>query len=154
MIGLSTYRSDEFGSLLLFTLLGLWGLIEKRGLTAGISFGLAAAIKGDLVKGIGHSAEEQLPGLENIPPVAATIPKFFVGAWTIMLAPSGTPDPIIRKVSKDMWTALNAPEVKDKYQANGAFIKFMSPEDTTKFVQDEQTTWRPILEQVARETPK
>ena len=65
-------------------------------------------------------------------------------------APSGTPDPIIRKVSKDMWTALNAPEVKDKYQANGAFIKFMSPEDTTKFVQDEQTTWRPILEQVAK----
>jgi tripartite-type tricarboxylate transporter receptor subunit TctC len=116
--------------------------------------GLAAAIKGDLVKGIGHSAEERLPGLENIPPVADTIPKFFVGAWTIMLAPSGTPDPVIRKVSKDLWTALNDPEVKNKYQANGAFIKFMSPEETTKFVQDEQTTWRPILEQVARETPK
>ena len=57
---------------------------------------------------------ERLPGFENMPTVAETIPNFFVGAWTIMLAPSGTPDPIIRKVSNDLWTALNDPEVKDQ----------------------------------------
>src|SRR5829696_7697457 len=57
--------------------------------------GLAAALKGDLIKGLGHSATDRLPGFENLPQVAETIPGFFVGAWTLMLAPTGTPDPIV-----------------------------------------------------------
>jgi hypothetical protein len=42
--------------------------------------------------------------------------------------------------------------VKTKYQANGAFLLKMSPEETAAFTQKEQTTWRPILEQVAKMT--
>ena len=116
--------------------------------------GLAAAIKGDLIKGLADTALERLPGFENLPTVAETVPDFFVGAWTVLLAPLGTPDPIIRKVNADLWTALNDPEVKTKYQANGAFLRNMTPEEVTAFVQNEQKTWRPILEQVAKETPK
>jgi tripartite-type tricarboxylate transporter receptor subunit TctC len=116
--------------------------------------GLAAALKGNLIKGLADTSLERLPGFENLPTVAETIPNFFVGAWTVMLAPSGTPDPIVRKVSADLWTALNDAEVKTKFAANGAFVKHMTPEQVTEFVQSEQKTWRPILEQVARETPK
>ena len=116
--------------------------------------GLAAALRGDLIKGLADTSLERLPGFENLPTVAETIPGFFVGAWTIMLAPSGTPDPIVRKVSADLSTALKDPEVKSRFQANGAFVKQMTPEQVTAFVQSEQKTWRPILEQVANETPK
>src|SRR5258705_11233634 len=89
--------------------------------------GLAAALKGDLIKGLADTSLERLPGFENLPTVAETIPGFFVGAWTGMLAPTGTPDPIVRKVSTDLWTALNDPEGKSKFQANGAFVKHMTP---------------------------
>jgi tripartite-type tricarboxylate transporter receptor subunit TctC len=116
--------------------------------------GLAAALRGDLIKGLADTSLERLPGFENLPTVAETIPGFFVGAWTVMLAPVGTPDAIVRKVSADLWTALNDAEVKSKFQANGAFVKHMTPEQVTAFVQSEQKTWRPILEQVANETPK
>jgi tripartite-type tricarboxylate transporter receptor subunit TctC len=116
--------------------------------------GLAAALRGDLIKGLADTSLERLPGFENLPTVAETVPEFFVGAWTVMLAPTGTPDPIVRKVSADLWTAVNDPEVKSKFQANGAFVKQMTPEQVTAFVQSEQKTWRPILEQVVRETPK
>lgn len=116
--------------------------------------GLAAALRGDLIKGLADTSLERLPGFESLPTVAETIPEFFVGAWTVMLAPTGTPDPIIRKVSADLWTAVNDPEVKSKFQANGAFVRHMTPEQVTAFVQSEQKTWRPILEQVAREIPK
>ncbi len=63
-------------------------------------------------------------------------------------------DAIVRKVNADLWTALNDPDVKTKYQANGAFLRYMKPEQVTEFVQEQQKTWRPILEQVARETQK
>ena len=116
--------------------------------------GLAAAIKGDLIKGLADTALERLPGFENLPTIAETVPDFFVGAWAIMVAPLGTPDPIVRKVNADLWTALNDPDVKTRYQANGAFLRKMSPEETTAFVQEQQKTWRPILEQVAKMSQK
>jgi tripartite-type tricarboxylate transporter receptor subunit TctC len=116
--------------------------------------GLAPALRGNLIKGLADTALERLPGFENLPTIAETIPGFFVGAWAVLVAPTGTPDPIIRKVNKDFWAALNDPEVKAKYQGNGAFLRYMTPEQVTEFVQDQQKTWRPILEQVARETPK
>ena len=116
--------------------------------------GLAAALQGNLIKGLANTSLERLPGFENLPTVAETIPGFFVGAWTIMLAPMGTPDAIIRKVNADLQTALEDPDVKSKFAANGAFVRHMTPEQVTEFVQSEQKTWRPILEQVNRETAK
>jgi len=116
--------------------------------------GLAAALKGNLIKGLADTSLERLPGFEDLPTVAETVPNFFVGAWNVMLAPNGTPDAIVRKVHTDLRAALDDPEVRSKFQANGAFVKHMSPEEVTAFVQLEQKTWRPILEQLNRDTPK
>jgi tripartite-type tricarboxylate transporter receptor subunit TctC len=116
--------------------------------------GLAAALKGDLIKGLAATSLERLPGFEDLPTVAETLPGFFVGAWTVIVAPLGTSDAIVRKVNADLRVALEDPEVKSKFQANGAFVKHMTPEEVTAFVQSEQRTWRPILEQVNREATK
>ena len=116
--------------------------------------GLAPSLKGDLVKGLAATSLERLPGFENLPTIAETVPGFFVGAWAIMVAPLGTPDAIIRKVNIDLRTALEDPEVTAKFQANGAFMRYMAPDQVTAFVQDQQKTWRPILEQVAKDAAR
>jgi tripartite-type tricarboxylate transporter receptor subunit TctC len=113
--------------------------------------GLAAALQGDLIKGLAATSLQRLPGFENLPTVAETVPGFFVGAWNVMLAPNGTPEAIVRKVSTDLHEALADPEVRAKFAANGAFVRHMTPDEVTAFVQSEQKTWRPILDQVVRE---
>ena len=82
------------------------------------------------------------------------MPDFFVGAWTILLAPEGTPMPIIRKVHDDMRVVLDDPDIRTKLAANGGFVRHITPAELTAFVQNEQKTWRPILEQVAKEATK
>ena len=62
--------------------------------------------------------------------------------------------PIIRKMHDDMRTALDDPDIRTKLAANGGFVRHMTPEEVTAFVQNEQKTWRPILEQVASEAQK
>lgn len=113
--------------------------------------GLAAALKGNLIGGLAATSLERLPGFETLPTIAETIPGFFVGAWNVMVAPLGTPDAIVRKVNADLRRALDDPEVNAKFAANGAFVRHMTPEEVTAFVQAEQQTWRPILQQVADE---
>jgi tripartite-type tricarboxylate transporter receptor subunit TctC len=116
--------------------------------------GLAPAIKGDLIKGLAATSLKRLPGFENLPTVAETIPDFFVGAWTILLAPVGTPPAIISKIHDDMKTVLDDPDIRTKLAANGGFVRHMTPAEVTAFVQKEQKTWRPIMEQVAKEAQK
>ena len=67
-----------------------------------IGAGLAAALKGDLIKGLAATSLERLPGFENLPTVAETVPGFFVGAWNVMVSPLGTPDAVVRKVNADL----------------------------------------------------
>jgi tripartite-type tricarboxylate transporter receptor subunit TctC len=116
--------------------------------------GMAAAIKGNLIKGLASTALERPPGFEDLPTIAETVPGFFVGAWNVLLAPVGTPEAIVHKVNVDMRTALDDPEVKTRLAANGGFPRYMTPDEVTAFVQNEQKTWRPILEQVAKEARK
>ena len=116
--------------------------------------GLAPAIKGNLIKGLAATSLKRLPGFEDLPTVAETVPDFFVGAWTILLAPVGTPPAIIRKIHDDMKIVLDDPEMRVKLAANGGFVRHMAPEEVTAFVQNEQKTWRPIMEQVAKEAQK
>lgn len=116
--------------------------------------GLAPAIKGDLIKGLASTALKRPPGFENLPTIAETIPGFFVGAWNVMVAPVGTPDAIIKKVNADLKIALDDPDVKTKLAANGGFVRHSTPEELVAFVQSEQKTWRPIMEQVAKDASK
>jgi tripartite-type tricarboxylate transporter receptor subunit TctC len=113
--------------------------------------GLAGATQGGLAKMLADTADKRLPGFESLPTIAETLPGFFVGAWAVMVAPAGTPDAIIRKVNADLRTALEDRDLLAKFAANGAFTRYMTPEETSAFVQSQQKTWRPILERIARE---
>lgn len=45
-------------------------------------------------------------------------------------------------------------EVKKKLAQLGAYTHAMSPKQVTQFAIDQQRTWKPIAEKVARETPQ
>jgi tripartite-type tricarboxylate transporter receptor subunit TctC len=113
--------------------------------------GLAGALQGNLIKGLAATSPERVASFPDIPTVAETLPGFVVGAWNVLVAPVGTPDAIIRKVSIDLRKALEDPEVVSKFATLGSVVRPMSPAETTAFTQSEQTMWRPIMEQVARE---
>jgi tripartite-type tricarboxylate transporter receptor subunit TctC len=113
--------------------------------------GLAGAAQGGMVKMLASTSVQRLPGMESLPTVAETLPDYFVGAWNVLLAPTGTPDFIVRKVNSDLRSAVEDKVISAKLAANGAFTRYMTPGDTVAFTQSQQKIWRPILEKVARE---
>jgi tripartite-type tricarboxylate transporter receptor subunit TctC len=113
--------------------------------------GLAGAMQGGIIKMLASTWSQRLPSMENLPTVAETLPDYFVAGWGVLLAPVGTPVAVIRKVTADLRTALEDKTLAAKFEADGAFPSYKSPEDTTAFIQSQQKLWRPIQEKIVRE---
>ena len=66
------------------------------------------------------SAERNRP-LPEVPTFAELgYPKVAVSLWYGLLAPAGTPKPVIERLNRETARALNSPDVRDKLLAQGA----------------------------------
>jgi tripartite-type tricarboxylate transporter receptor subunit TctC len=111
--------------------------------------GLAGAYESGQLKALAVASEKRLPHLPNLPTVAETLPGFVAVGWQCVVAPVGTPDAIVRKISDDLRAALTKPEIKDKLAARGAYVHPSTPTEALAFVRSQQELWEPALEHVA-----
>jgi len=112
--------------------------------------GLAAAVQGGSVRLIAVGSAQRLPDFPDLPAAAETIPGFASTGWQILVAPVGTSEAIIRKVSEDLHRVVGEPELQKKIAKLGSYTRAMGPAETTAFVHGEQRMWKPVLEQIAR----
>jgi tripartite-type tricarboxylate transporter receptor subunit TctC len=113
--------------------------------------GLAAftgALASNSVKPLAVTSLKRLPNMPDLPTVAETIPGFNSSGWFVLLAPTGLPADTVRKINTDLRTALDNPEVQSRFEKAATYVRHMSPEETGKFMRDEQDAWRPIVRQV------
>jgi tripartite-type tricarboxylate transporter receptor subunit TctC len=110
--------------------------------------GLAGAIQGKLVKPIAVASAQRLPNFPELPTFAETLPGFESKGWLALMAPAGTPAPIVAKISADLAVALAHPEVRDKLATLGTYVRALSPAETTDFIKREQALWWPIVRAV------
>jgi tripartite-type tricarboxylate transporter receptor subunit TctC len=113
--------------------------------------GLVGAYESGQLKALAVASEKRLPHVPDLPTVAETLPGFVAVGWQCVVAPVGTPDLIVRKISDDLRAALTEPEVKDKLAARGTYVHPTTPAEAQAFVRSQQELWEPALEQVALE---
>jgi tripartite-type tricarboxylate transporter receptor subunit TctC len=70
--------------------------------------------------------------------------------WLALVAPVGTPDTIVRLLSDDLREAVLDPTTRSKLETTGNYPNPMSPPELLAFIQAEQKTWKPVLEEIAR----
>jgi tripartite-type tricarboxylate transporter receptor subunit TctC len=74
-------------------------------------------------------------------------PKVAVSLWYGLLAPAGTPISIIEKLNREVVKALEAPDVRERLQAQGAEPMAGTPEAFASFMQEEMARWAPVVKQ-------
>jgi tripartite-type tricarboxylate transporter receptor subunit TctC len=114
--------------------------------------GLAGAYQSGQLKALAIATPQRLAVLPDLPTVSETIPGLVAAGWQVVVAPLGTPDAIIQKASADLRAVLVKPEVASKLVARGGYPRPMTPAQAVAFVADQQTMWRPALEEIARQT--
>ncbi len=111
--------------------------------------GIVGAVKAGQVKLIAVGSSERLPEFPDLPTVAETLPGFAGSGWQVLVAPVGTPAPIIKKISADMakWTATRIS--KRSLPRFGNYPHAMTPEQVLAFVAKEQDMWAPIVQKIS-----
>ena len=113
--------------------------------------GIVGAVKAGRVKLIAVASPGRLPEFPNLPTVGETIPGFTASGWQVLVAPLGTPAPIISKVSAYLSKVVNDADFKKRLAAIGSYSRAMTPEEVLAFVAKEQQTWQPVLEKLSAE---
>ena len=80
------------------------------------------------VRPIAINSNQRSAQLPEVATVKETMPSYDYDSWFAVLAPAGTPRPIVDKVSKDLATVLKLPDVVEKLQAQGATASPTTPE--------------------------
>jgi tripartite-type tricarboxylate transporter receptor subunit TctC len=112
--------------------------------------GVAGAIQSRQIKPIAVAAPERLPEFPDLPTVAETIPGFAAAGWVVVVAPKGTPAPVIAKVSADLAKVVNDAEFRKKLAVIGSYSRAMTPDEVLAFVAKEQETWLPVLDRISK----
>jgi tripartite-type tricarboxylate transporter receptor subunit TctC len=108
--------------------------------------GIVGAVKGHQIKLIAVASPKRLPQFPEMPTVAETIPDFSATGWQVLLAPLRTPAPIVSKVSADLSKLVSDPDFQKKLATVGSYSHAMTPEQVLAFVQKQQDTWLPLLQ--------
>ena len=74
-------------------------------------------------------------------------PKVAVSLWYGLLAPAGTPKPVVEKLNREVAKALGSPDVREKLLAQGAEPMPGTPQAFASFMQDEMAKWAPVVKQ-------
>ena len=110
--------------------------------------GIVGAVKAGQVKLIAVAAAHRLLQFPDLPTVAETLPGFSATGWQVLVAPLGTPAPIIKKVDADLAKVVDDPDFQKRLANVGSYSHSMNAQEALAFVEQQQTIWLPVLEKI------
>lgn len=109
---------------------------------------LLGPIQSGSLKPLAVSSLKRLQDFPDLPTVSETLPGFEATGWFALIAPRGTPEPIVQQVHRDLNAVLETPAIKEKLAGMGTIARPMSIADTAAYLRKEREAWRPVVKQI------
>ncbi|MEO7405335.1 MAG: tripartite tricarboxylate transporter substrate-binding protein, partial [Burkholderiales bacterium] len=112
---------------------------------SGISEVMPHALAGK-VRALGVTCTKRSPAYPDIPTIAESgLPGYEFTTWHALLAPKGTPAPIIALLNDRVKKALATPEAQKQFAQSGLEIIASSPEELGKYLREESVKWGRVI---------
>ena len=105
-------------------------------------------VKQGRLKAIATSSEKRSTSLPDVPTfIESGVPDFVVASWTGILAPAGTPKPIVDRLQKEIAAVLADPEVKARYEVLGIEPVGNTPEQFAAQIKADLAKYEKVVKQ-------
>jgi tripartite-type tricarboxylate transporter receptor subunit TctC len=106
--------------------------------------GMAQAKSGRL-RAIAMMSTAKLAGAENVPALAEALPGFDMAPRLFLLAPAGTPAPVVEKLNEAVRTVLASPDLAQAAAQQGAIPAYMASGPLAADMVRESAEWGRII---------
>ena len=107
---------------------------------------VSAPLQGGEARALAVAASRRMNALPDVATAAeAGINNYEASGWLALLAPHGTPKPIIARLNQELVAAVKDPQVAHKIVEQGAEGTSTTPEGLAKFIGSESMKWRDII---------
>jgi tripartite-type tricarboxylate transporter receptor subunit TctC len=112
--------------------------------------GVLAHVRAGRMKGIVSSGTRRSPQLPDVQTcVEAGVPGFCSMSFHALVAPAGTPKPVIARLNRTLVKALSEPELREQLMKNEDSEAIgSSPEDLARLLRSESDKWSKIIKAI------
>ncbi len=99
-------------------------------------------VRAGKLKALGVTSPQRTPAAPDVPTIAESgLPGYEVFAWNGVFVPAGTPKPIVTQLNEEIRKAMQLPQVRDKFSAQGFAASWNTPDQFGVFVRNEVDKW-------------
>jgi tripartite-type tricarboxylate transporter receptor subunit TctC len=103
-------------------------------------------LKSGKLRALGVGSKERSKVLPDVPSVAeAGVPTYEAVNWWGIVAPAGTPQPIIDRLHAALTASQDSPEVEKQFASEGATVVKKSPKEFGAFMVSEMNKWEQVV---------
>lgn len=103
-------------------------------------------VKAGKLRALGVSSAKRVPLLPEVPTIAeSALPGFETGTWYGVVAPAGTPRPVVEKLNREVLRILALPDVQERLAAQGLEPAGNSPADFSVMIRSEIAKYAKIV---------
>jgi len=107
---------------------------------------MAPNVRAGKVKAMGTSGKTRSTVLPDVPTLSeAGVPGYETGIWLGLMAPTGTPRPVLERLNTEINKILAAADVREGWGKQGAMTMGMSIEQFDKFLREDITKWAGVV---------
>ena len=105
-------------------------------------------VRSGKLKALGVSSAKRVPAMPDVPTIAeAGVPGYEVSNWWGILAPAGTPQPVVERLYKEITALLESDEARKRFELEGAEVVRMKPQEFASFVTRETEKWTRVVKE-------
>lgn len=109
---------------------------------------LQAQVQAGKLRAIAVTTPKRFALLPHLPAIAETYPGFEALAWNGLVAPAGTPKPVIDRINAEVNAILKQPDVVQKMNAAGFDLIGGTPDDFARLIASEAARWTPVVKRL------
>jgi tripartite-type tricarboxylate transporter receptor subunit TctC len=107
---------------------------------------MAGNARAGKVHALGTTGDRRSSVMPETPTIAeAGVPGYEATIWLGLMAPAGTPRPILERINLEVNRIVNAPDVKEAWSKQGAVPMSMSADQFDRFLRQEIVKWAKVV---------
>ena len=108
---------------------------------------MAPNVAAGQVRALGTTGTKRSELTPDVPTVAeAGVPAYEATIWLGVMAPAGTPQPIVDKLNAEIAKVINRADVKENWAKQGAVPLVMSPAEFDKYLRADIEKWARVVQ--------